>query len=132
MSEVVKNALTITHGSPSIERGFSLSGRVLSEERASMNERTLNAKLFVIDGLGRFGGRARNVAVTEDLIKLAKSARKSYDLLQELQQEKACKENTEKERQDLEAREWLREQQLAETSLKGQTIKTLEESLKEK
>ena len=55
-----------------------------------MNERTLNGKVFVIDGLGRFGRRGQNVAITERSIKLAKSARKSYDLY--LQQEKALKE----------------------------------------
>ena len=54
LSEVVKNTLTITHGSASIERGLSLFGRILSEGRASMNERALNAKLFVIDRLGRY------------------------------------------------------------------------------
>jgi len=72
--------LTIAHGPASIERVFSLSGRVISEERASMNEWTLNANLFVIDGLGIFRGRPQNVAITEDLIKIAKSVRKSYDL----------------------------------------------------
>ena len=76
-----------------------------------MNERTLNAKLFVVDEWGRFGGRAQNFAVTEDLIKPAKSVRKSYDFY--LQKEKALKEKTEKEWQYLEAKERLREQQLA-------------------
>ena len=38
LSEAVKNALTISYWSTSIEQGFSLSGRVLSKESASMNE----------------------------------------------------------------------------------------------
>ena len=44
-----------------------------------MNGQTLNAKLCVIDKFGRFVGHAQNVAVTEDLIKLSKSTKKSYD-----------------------------------------------------
>jgi hypothetical protein len=59
-----------------------------------MNERTLNEKLLVIDRWGIFGGRAQNVPVTEDLIELAKTARKSYDLY--LQQEKTLKEKLRK------------------------------------
>jgi hypothetical protein len=95
-----------------------------------MNERTLNAKLYVIDRLGRFGGRAQNVAVTEDLIKMVKSARKSYDLY--LEQEKTLKEKTDKEPQNMEARERLRKQQLAKTSLKRQTIDSRKTSQRKK
>ena len=70
--------------------GVSLFLGEFSVKKASINERTLNAKLFVMHRSGRFGKLAQNVAVSEDLIKLAKSARKSYDLY--LQQEKALKE----------------------------------------
>ena len=93
MSEVVKNALNISRRCASIEWDFSRSGRVFSEERVSLNDRTLNAKLFVIDRWCRFGRIAQNVPVTEDLIKLAKSIRKSHDWY--LQQGKALKEKTE-------------------------------------
>ena len=75
---VVKNTLIISHGLASVERGFSLSERILSEQRASMNECTVNFKLFVADRLCRVGGSAQKVCVTEDLIKLAKSAQKRY------------------------------------------------------
>jgi len=40
-----------------------------------MNEHTINFKLFVADGLCRVDGSAQKVCATEDLIKLAKSAR---------------------------------------------------------
>ena len=101
--------------------------RVLSEDRASMNERTLNAKLFAVNRWGSFGEREQNAIIIENLIKLATFGRKSYEL--NIQQEKALKEKTEKDWQDLGARERLKKQQLARTSLKRQTVETVEESL---
>ena len=80
LPEIVKNIFTISHGSADIKGDFPLSGRVLRKERASMNERTLGAKLAVIDRWDRYLERPQNVVVTEDLIKLAKSARETYYL----------------------------------------------------
>lgn len=48
---VVKMCLSVSHGSADIERGFSLSGRIISEDRTSISERTLNAKLYIMDAL---------------------------------------------------------------------------------
>jgi len=55
---VVMNTLIISHCSASVERGCSLSGRILSEQSASMNDHTLNFKLFVAEGLRRVCGIA--------------------------------------------------------------------------
>ncbi|KAK2707953.1 hypothetical protein QYM36_015587 [Artemia franciscana] len=44
-TSVIKAALCLSHGSASVERGFSLSGKIMSEQRAAMGERMLNAKL---------------------------------------------------------------------------------------
>lgn len=52
-THVVKAALSLTHGSADVERGFSESGRILTEDKTNMNENTLNAR-FSIDGLKRF------------------------------------------------------------------------------
>ena len=95
-----------------------------------MNERTLNFKLFVADGLRRVGGSAQKVFVTEDLIKLAKSARKSYQNY--LERQKEFRKNGEEERHKLENEEQQKEQPIAEMSSNKEMIKALEETLKEK
>ena len=68
IEEVVKMSLTVPHGSADVERGFSLSARILSEERASMSERTLNARLNVIHGIKLFENNRTKVPVTKGLL----------------------------------------------------------------
>ena len=54
ITSVVKAALSVTHGSSEIERGFSDSGAILTPEKASMKVETLNAKLNR-SGMKRYG-----------------------------------------------------------------------------
>lgn len=80
VQEVVKMCLCISHGSADVERGFSLSSRILTDERSSMTERTLNARLSTIDGLRVYGNNPVNVPITRQLILSAVNAHKSYKL----------------------------------------------------
>ena len=50
ISKVVKSALSLSHGNGNVERGFSRSGRVLREDKASMTIKMLNSRLTVLDG----------------------------------------------------------------------------------
>ncbi|CAG2056209.1 unnamed protein product [Timema podura] len=51
VTKVVKAALSLSYGSADIERGFSESGRILTDERAKISERTLNAHLLLKETL---------------------------------------------------------------------------------
>lgn len=51
IEKVVQAALALAHGSADVERGFSKSGLLLTEDKSNMSERMLNAKLSVSEGL---------------------------------------------------------------------------------
>lgn len=70
VAKVVKVCLSMSHGSADVERGFSLSGRVLSEDKAAMSLRTLNAKLTVADALKRVDNTPELIPITKNLITL--------------------------------------------------------------
>lgn len=57
VSKIVKACLSLVHGSADIERSFSCSGRILTEDRASMCERTLNAILYSKDALKHYNNK---------------------------------------------------------------------------
>lgn len=91
--------LSIYHGSADVERGFSLSARILTKERAAMSERTLNARLNVMDGLKFYNNNAVQVPITKELLKLSQNAHHSYTLYcEELgRKKKKCGNNRKKE-----------------------------------
>ena len=76
--KVVQAALTLTHGSADVERGFSESGRILTDERSSMSEKALNARFAIVEGLKRYDCKVHKVPITVELLKLARSARHAY------------------------------------------------------
>lgn len=51
VAQVVKAMLSLSHGSASVERGFSTSGNVLTHDKSAMNERGLNARLNILSGM---------------------------------------------------------------------------------
>lgn len=51
LAKVVKAALILFHGNTDVERGFSILSHILTQERSSVSERTLNAILTVKKGL---------------------------------------------------------------------------------
>lgn len=76
--KVIKAALTLIHGSADVERSFSASGRMLTEDRASMNERTLNSLLTVKDTLKHYNNKPHLILIPKELITMAKVAYKHY------------------------------------------------------
>lgn len=88
ISYVVKAALSLTHGSGSVERGFSESAQILTENRSSMSENMLNAILTVREGLKRFDMKPHLVSIDAELFKLARNAHKEYDLFQSEEKKK--------------------------------------------
>lgn len=94
ISTLVKASLALSHGSADVERGFSRSGRVLTEDRAQMSERMLNSQLAVIDGLKIFENKTHCVPITKELLKLAQGAHRSYQTyLDELKRREKEEEN---------------------------------------
>lgn len=71
---VVKNIICISHGNSDVERGFSISGHVLTDDRTLMTEKTLNARLNTLDGLRPYNNQIYKVPIPMDLILKAQQA----------------------------------------------------------
>lgn len=78
ISKVVKAALTLSHGNSDVERSFSISGNILSEERTALSLRGLNARMNVLSGLKSFQNKPENFPLTKELFRLACNAHGSY------------------------------------------------------
>lgn len=79
LEKIVKVILTIYHGNADVERGFSLSGRIVTNETASMLERTLNSKLHVMNGVKLFyNGNPQEVHISQSMLSSAKLAHSNY------------------------------------------------------
>jgi hypothetical protein len=100
LASVVKASLILAHGSADVERRFSRSRRILTQDRARMSERTLNGRLNVIDGIARYNNKAELVPITKRLLTLARNAWNSYERY--LEEERKKKEE-EKQREKDEA-----------------------------
>ena len=70
--------MSVSHGSADVERGFSLSHQILSEDRTMMKSRMLNARLAVYDALQCYEGKPENEPLTPKLLKLVSIAYKNY------------------------------------------------------
>lgn len=77
ISKVIKASLSLTHGNADVERGFSNSGRILTDEKTAMSLRILNARLYIKDSLKLYSNKPELVPFTKELLSLAKSANSS-------------------------------------------------------
>lgn len=101
VTKIVKCFLALTHGSADVERGFSTSGDVLTDDKTLMTERTLNAKLNTKCGLKMFYGNSPiSVPIDKDFIKSARYAYQNYSLYMEKCKEEELKKQERKDRDE--------------------------------
>lgn len=96
--------LTLSHGSAEVERGFSLSGNIITDDKAAMSCRMLNSRLNIKRGLSRFNERPELVPLTKELLVSARLAHSKYlSYLEELKSknmEEVQKKNLEHEQEN--------------------------------
>jgi len=112
LTKVVKAALALSHGNAGVEQGFSDSANSLTEGRASMKERTLNALMTVSSGLKLYQSDVTKVPITQSLIKMAHGAYRSYENY--LEAERRAKESAAKKREEEELSRREKERRLQE------------------
>lgn len=95
---VVKSALSLVHGSADIERNFSVSGRIINDERTSMKVRMLNSILIVKDVIRLHGYQPHMIFISKKLVSLARVAYLNYQNY--LNAEKEKKKNEERKIKD--------------------------------
>lgn len=128
VSKVVKTALATSHGNADVERGFSTSGRILTDDRASMSERTLNAFMTVKSALRSFANAPHLIPIPKDLLLMAHKAYANYKIyLEEEKQKKAAKEKEKLEEKEKREAEEQSKKQMEDLKL---TIEMKEEELK--
>lgn len=96
---VVKSALSLSHGNAAPERGFSVNNSLLSKERLALGEQTICAVRVVKEAVRLFGA-VTNIPITKELIASSRRAYAEYALV--LEKEKIEKKAKEEEQQDRE------------------------------
>lgn len=61
-----------------VERGFSISGQIITPDKVRMKVKTLNAKLNIKSALRAYGGKAELIPITRELITKAHFAYRMY------------------------------------------------------
>ncbi|KAK3931985.1 Zinc finger protein 862 [Frankliniella fusca] len=129
VSKVFKAALAVSHGSSDVERGFSESGNVLTDDKTRMNERTLNAKLNIKSGLNFYQNKPQLVPMSKDLLlsgRLAHSKYKEY-LEAERKKEDEAKRRKEEAEEDVRKRaEFMKSQNKMRRSIADMESKVKE------
>ena len=77
--KVVKTALILGHGNAEVERGFSESGKSVTDDRVHLSEASINGIHATTDGLKAFKGPG-SVPITKQLLQLGRSAHAHYVL----------------------------------------------------
>lgn len=127
VTRVVKAALSLTHGSADVERGFSESGRVLTDDRANMDLQTLNARLTVRDGLKMFDYKPHRISITPELLKLARTAHRSHQAY--LEEKKKISDEQKKKKEKEVERKKREEELLKNVNDQKETLEKLETQL---
>ena len=71
--KVVKTALVLGHGNAEVERGFSESGKSVTDDRVRLSEASINGIRATSDGLKAFKGPG-SVPIKKQLLQLGRSA----------------------------------------------------------
>lgn len=130
VKKVVQSFLSLSHGSADVERGFSLSARILTSDRNSLNEKSMNSIFLVKDAIHKiYDGKVENIEITPELYLLAKNARGSYEAyLEERRREKEAEEKAELE---IENQKKAKQKELQGKEKEARNLKKLENSLRE-
>ena len=92
--KVVKTALILGHGNAEVERGFSESGKSVTDDRVRLSEASINGIRATTDGLKAFKGPG-SVPITKQLLQLGRSAHAHHVL--HLDKDKKEKEEVQKQ-----------------------------------
>jgi len=116
VTQVVKACLTLSHGSAEVERGFSKSGNILTDDKSAMSCRMLNGRLNIQDGLSRYNKKPELVPMTKELLLSARLAHSKYvNFLEESKKKKTEQENQQKLKEEEERLRMEEEKQLINT-----------------
>ncbi|CAI6357910.1 unnamed protein product [Macrosiphum euphorbiae] len=126
--KVVTASLTLSHGSADVERQFSVSGNVITDDKTAMSCRMLNARLNIKSGLQFYQNRPDLMPISKKLMVSAQMARQNY--MTYLDKKKKLEQETNQLRQQRENEEIQKQKDLAEVEKTKKGIEHLEGQLK--
>lgn len=92
LGKVVRACLALSHGNSDVERSFSVNKRIVTSDRVSLSEDTINAVRLVKDAIRcHADGCAVNVVITASMLNSARSAHTKYK--QHLEEKKRLEES---------------------------------------
>jgi hypothetical protein len=92
LCKLVSTCLALPHGNSEVERGFSVSGKILTNQNTAMCTETLSGRLCVRDALVQYNNDPLKVPVTKEMIRAAHMSYKRYDEHLEEQRKQAQRE----------------------------------------
>ncbi|CAF2834584.1 unnamed protein product [Rotaria sp. Silwood2] len=79
LSKLVKNILIMSHGNADVERGFSINGNILTEERSLLSEKSINGLRTISDGVQFLGsGSVHKVPTNIDMLRAVQKSAALY------------------------------------------------------
>ncbi|CAF2156109.1 unnamed protein product, partial [Rotaria magnacalcarata] len=79
LCKLIKNVLIISHGNADVERGFSINSNIVTENRSSLSELSINGLRLVHDGVKFYGyGSSHKVSITPEMINIVKKSSNNY------------------------------------------------------
>lgn len=67
MSKLIKNILIISHGNADVERGFSINGNIVTEQRTLLSEKSINGLRSTYDAVNFLGNGLVHKVITAEL-----------------------------------------------------------------
>lgn len=130
LTVLVKAALLVYHGSADIERSFSDSANILTDEKTSMSVELLNARLNVKSALKQYENKIENIPITNEMIKMVRVVGTLYreNMDRKKKEAEEAKKKGEEEKRLLEDRRKKKE----EIEGDKRTLVALEDDLKRK
>ena len=127
LEKIVRMSLVLSCGNADVEREFSKSKGILSEDKTLMSLKMLNSRLIIKYALKIHGNKIENIEITDKMIMAASYAHKKY--LKYLDEQKKIEDDLEESRRLREQEDEKLEQHEKEMNVQKSSIKQLQEKI---
>lgn len=128
LTNLIKINLCLSHRNADVERGFSFSSLTLDESRASMSERTLNARLNTCYALKIFYMKPEDFPTIKELVKLTLQSNKSYKSFLENEKQIMIQDKIKKKHLEIDK---IKQDEVKENLLIRKNVEDLEKQLED-
>lgn len=128
LTNLVKTSLLIFHGSADVERSFSDSANILTDNKTSMSIELLNARLNIKSALKQYQNKIEDIPITNELLKMVKLAGTLYK--ENMERKKRETEEAQKKREEDKKTKEAMKKKKDEMEENKKTLLALEDDLK--